>query len=100
MNNQKKKKSIIAAIAATMFLCGSFSGLVSCGNSGNDQINSNDSKSGAVSKSDVNSISQEGKNSSGGAVEEASTNEQEWLLNTELDTNQPSNLLAAYRSRI
>ena len=45
MNNQKKKKSIIAAIAATMFLCGSFSGLVSCGNSGNDQINSNDSKS-------------------------------------------------------
>lgn len=95
MNNQKKKKSIIAAIAATMFLCGSFSGLVSCGNSGNDQINSNDSKSGAVSKSDVNSISQEGKNSSGGAVEEASTNEQEWLLNTELDTNQPSNLLRA-----
>ena len=60
MNNQKKKKSVIAAIAATMFLCGSFSGLVSCGNSGNDQINSNASKSGAVSKSDVNSISQEG----------------------------------------
>lgn len=96
MNNQKKKKSVIAAIAATMFLCGSFSGLVSCGNSGNDQINSNDSKSGAVSKSDVNSILQEGKNSSsGGAVEEASTNEREWLLNTELDTNQPSNLLRA-----
>lgn len=47
MNNQKKKKSVIAAIVATMFLCGSFSGLVSCGNSGNNQINSNDSKSGA-----------------------------------------------------